>query len=125
MKIKNFQKNSENSFSETNLSEKLAYLAGVLRDGSLPTPYNNQYEIQVSQDNIIWLEKVKEMLHKLFPEKKLKVIKYGKQTPRIKIYFPSFDLAIYSKNNITKFFNEIGTLHPRHIERLNIMLERS
>ena len=85
-----------------NISQDMAYLAGILRDGSLPKPYNNQYEIQVSQDNIIWLEKVKEIMQKLFPEKELKIIKYGKQTPRIKIY----SKEIYYK--LTKLFEYPG-----------------
>ena len=80
MKIKNFQKDSNK------ISKNLSYLAGILRDGSLPKPYNNQYEIQVSQDNIEWLGRVKKMLQILFPEKKIEIVKYGKQTPRIKIY---------------------------------------
>ena len=220
MKIKNFHKNS------SKISKNLSYVAGILRDGSLPKPYNNQYEIQVSQDNMEWLEKAKEILQKLFPKKKIKISKYGKQTPRIKIYskeiyqnlvelfeypgtqnkweipsfirngskeikkwfikgffdaegevplsrqnskykvwirfhhswdgdkctvleqlkemlekefniqcgnvsgpkkekrFPSFDLAIYGEN-VHKFFKQIGTFHPKHIERLNMMLERT
>lgn len=220
MKIKNFQKDSRK------ISKNLSYLAGILRDGSLPKPYNNQYEIQVSQDDMEWLENVKKKLQILFPEKEIKIVKYGKQTPRIKIYskeiyqrlvklfeypgmqskwqipsivrngsketkkwfikgffdaegevplskqngkykiwirfhhswdgkkcivleqlkqilendfriqcgnvsgpkkeknFPSFDLAIYG-NNIHKFFSEIGTLHPKHIIRLNKMLGRT
>ncbi len=64
---------------------QLAYLAGILRDGSLPKPYNNEYEIQISQDNIEWLTSVKEMLEKLF-QRPLKIVGNGKQTPRIKIY---------------------------------------
>ena len=165
MKIKNFHKSSRRK-----ISENLAYIAGALRDGSLPKPYNNQYEIQLSQKNLNWLEMVKNILQELFPEKNIRIVKYGKQTPRIKIYskmiykdlvelfeypgtqnkckvleqikdilekdfdikcgnvsgpkkekkFPSFDLAIYG-NNVNKFFEEIGTLHPRHKERLKLM----
>jgi len=219
MKIKKFQKKS------CKISKNLSYLAGILRDGSLPKPYNNQYEIQISQDDIEWLESVKYKLQNLFPEKKIQIVKYGKQTPRIKIYskeiyqklinlfeypgsqckweipliirngsketkkwfikgffdaegevplskqnrkykvwirfhhswdgnkclvleqlkkileidfkiqcgsvsgpkkeknFPSFDLAIYG-DNIHKFFKQIGTFHPKHVKRLNVMLGR-
>ncbi|MBL7169470.1 MAG: hypothetical protein ISS48_00445 [Candidatus Aenigmarchaeota archaeon] len=85
-KRQDFSSRTENKFSENELTKDLAYLAGILRDGSLPKPYNNQYEIQISQDNIEWLENVKVMLKRLFPEKDLKIVKYGNQTPRIKIY---------------------------------------
>lgn len=96
MKIKNFQIESEKV-------NHLSYLAGILRDGSLPRPYNNQYEIQVSQDNIPWLEKVKGMLSELFPEKEIKIVKYGRQTPRIKIY----SKEIYEK--LVDIFDYPGT----------------
>lgn len=68
------------------MTRKLAYLAGALRDGSLPEPYNNLYEIQFSQKNRKWLRRIKNFLEELFPEKDIKIVQYGKQTPRIKIY---------------------------------------
>jgi len=97
MKIKNFQKDSKI------ISKNLSYLAGILRDGSLPKPYNNQYEIQVSQDDMVWLKNVKKRLQLLFPEKEIKIVKYGKQTPRIKIY----SKEIYQK--IIHLFEYPGT----------------
>jgi len=106
MKIKNFHKNS------SKISKKLSYVAGILRDGSLPKPYNNQYEIQVSQDNMEWLEKAKEILQKLFPKKKIKISKYGKQTPRIKIY----SKEIYQ--NLVELFEYPGTQNNGRYLRL-------
>lgn len=64
----------------------LAYLAGILRDGSLPKPYNNLYEIQISQNDVKFLKDVEKIFLKVFAESKPRIYKYGNQTPRIKVY---------------------------------------
>lgn len=69
------------------MTEKLAYIVGALKDGSLPEPYNNLYEIQFSQKNRKWLRKIRGFLENLFPERDIKIVQYGEQQiPRIKIY---------------------------------------
>lgn len=68
------------------LTPKLAYLIGSLRDGSLPEVYNNQYEIQFSQQNTEWLEHVIIPLIEDVFKIKTVVKSYGDQTPRVKIY---------------------------------------
>lgn len=68
------------------LNPKLSYLIGALRDGSLPEVYNNQYEIQFSQQNTEWLEKVIVPTIEDVFRIKTKVESYGNQIPRIKIY---------------------------------------
>jgi len=64
----------------------LAYLAGILRDGSLPKPYNNLYEVQISQSNMEFLENVRKIFLNVFAGSKPRLYKYGNQTPRIKVY---------------------------------------
>jgi len=68
------------------LTPKLAYLLGALRDGSILTIYNNQYEVQFSQKNVKWLRNVIiPTIEEVF-KIKTKVQRYGEQTPRIKVY---------------------------------------
>ena len=68
------------------ISKNLAYIAGLLRDGSISKSRNNLYEIQISQKDRNFLNRVFRIMKRVFPEEKIKLVQYGKQTPRIKIY---------------------------------------
>jgi hypothetical protein len=68
------------------LNPKLSYLIGALRDGSLPEVYNNQYEVQFSQQNKEWLEKVIVPTIKEVFGITTRVESYRNQTARVKIY---------------------------------------
>lgn len=75
------------------ISKELAYIAGMLRDGSISKSNNNLYEIQISQKNIEFLKKIMKIMKKVFPNEKIRLVKYGRQTPRIKMY----SKAVYLK----------------------------
>ncbi len=103
MKIKNFQKNSENGFSEINLSENLTkpeiyYLVGALRDGCLTT----QWTIKIKQKNRAWLSSVIIPLFKDIFNKEIRNNIYLQQEYSPVWYLAFKDKGIWQKLNELK-----------------------
>jgi len=77
--------------------KELAYILGVLRDGSLPEPSGEKYEVTIATDvDKEWLKLIAEKISKVFllPQERIKLYKIIDRKGKI----PYFRLKIYSKS---------------------------
>ena len=88
------------------ITNNLAYLLGALRDGSLPKPSKNKYEVTIVADlDESWIKNVAEITEKTFNILRDKLKIYKVMTNKSKQ--PFYRLKVYSKQLhklLTKFY---------------------
>src|SRR3989344_3270479 len=90
-----------------NITNNLAYLLGALRDGSLPKPSKNKYEVTIVADlDESWVKTVAEITEKTFKISRDKLKIYKVMTNKSKQ--PFYRLKVYSKQLhelLTEFYS--------------------